>query len=166
MSKQEKHPVVFAMFPNQRGFGYCVMDGPQTIIDSGIVTIRPFCNTKTIERFDKLLQYFQPTVVIVDNPQCKYARRSPRVADLIRHISDHAKKQKLSVAMYSREQVRYVFNQFQAQTKFEIAKQITEWFPELKSKTPKQRRLWENESYWQGAFDALSLAICHYYLEE
>ena len=154
------------MFPNQRGFGYCVMDGPQTIVDSGIVTIRPLCNTKTLKRFDKLLRYFQPTVVIVDNPQCKYARRNTRVSNLIRSISEHARKQNLSVAMYSREQVRLIFNQNQANTKHQIATQISEWFPELKTKLPKQRRLWENEGYHQGIFDALSLALTHYFLAD
>ena len=67
---------------------------------------------------------------------------------------------------YSHEQIQFVFEQFKARTKHEIASIITEWLPQFKSKMPPIRKPWMCEDYHMGMFDALALAITHFYLSD
>ena len=159
-------PVILAIFPNARGFGYSCMEGPQSILDSGIITVRPICNSTSLKKMQRIISYFEPTLIVVDNPDCPIARRSDRVKALINSLITYAQNRNLKVAMYSREQIRYVFSEFQAKTKHEVAQTLVRWFPELKEKAPQERKLWDNESYHMGLFDSLSLAVTHFYLKD
>jgi hypothetical protein len=72
---------------------------------------------------------------------------------------------KTQVSSYSRIEIKEVFSNFNAQTKFEIAYVIARWLPQSNNKLPHYRKAWMAESYWQGMFDAMSLVLTKYYLE-
>jgi hypothetical protein len=81
-------------------------------------------------------------------------------------IEEYAKEINVPVYRYTREQVRDVFEQFQAKTKYDIMKQLVAWYPELKWRAPKVREVWDDESANMAVFDAIALAITHKYLTE
>ena len=82
---------------------------------------------------------------------------------LIKKVVDHAKSENLEVYQYSRDQIRFVFEQMGAKTKYEIAELIAPQFKELKDKVPTIRKLWEGESRYMVIFDALSVILVHDY---
>jgi Holliday junction resolvasome RuvABC endonuclease subunit len=119
-----------------------------------------------LERITKFVEFYTPTIIVVKDYNSSYSRHSKRVAELVESIAKHAGEVKIPVYRYSRQQVRDVFEQFGAKSKYEIAQKIIYWFPQLASRAPKIRKAWTDEDYNMGIFDALALAITHKYLTE
>jgi len=163
---KKDHNLVLALYPNTRGLGYACVESPKDIIDYGIVTVRPICNGRILKRAKKFIEYYEPTLILIQDYESKYSRHGKRVSGLIDTIVAYAKEKRVPIKQYSREQIRNVLEQFGAKTKYEIATKIIKWLPELKHRTPKVRKLWMSEDYNMGIFDALSLAITHFYLME
>ena len=147
------------------GLRYACVESPKEIIDYGIATVRPIGNSKTLQRAKQFIEYYKPTLVLIQDCESRYSRQGKRVAKLIDDIVVFSKRKKIPVKQYSREQIRDVFEQFGAKTKYEIAKTITRWLPELQHRSPRVRKLWMCEDYNMGIFDAMALALTHYYLE-
>lgn len=161
-----RHPFILALFPNARGIGYVALSNPKTLVDFGIATVRPLCNKQLIQRVTQLIDYTKPTVITVQDPAGLHTRTGKRTQRLIRRIHALAKERNLNVHQYSREEIREVFEQFSARTKYEISQVLAKWHPQLKPHAPDERKLWAREDYWQGMFDALSLALTHYFLSD
>ncbi len=164
--EKENLPLTFAIYPNTKGFGYAILEGPQKLLDHNMVVVSPVSNTKLLERIKKTLAFYKPKIVILQDPDCKLSRAGKRVRRLIDEIVECAEDMQLEVHKYSREKIRAVFAQFKASTKHEIAQVITNGLPELKHKKPTARKIWMNEHHYMGVFDAISLAYAHYYLSE
>lgn len=162
---KNKPVVVLSLYPNRRGFGYVCLEWPQKLIDSGIATVRPLCNSGIFDRFEKFLDFYKPQLIVIRDCE-NLSSCKKRTQKLIHSITIHAGKVKIPIHHYSREQIRDVFEQFGATTKYEIAQKIIEWFPELSWRAPKIRKPWKDEDYSMGIFDALALAITHKYLNE
>jgi hypothetical protein len=166
MNMNNEQNIILSIYPNTRGFGYVCLESPKNLIDYGIVTIRPICNRRIMKRIKKIVSYFRPVLVLVQDCDKKYSRQGNRIKNLIDNIVAFAKENNIPVVQYSREQIRDVFEQFEAKSKYQIANKIIEWIPELEPRKPKARKLWMSEDYNMGVFDALSLALTHYYMSE
>lgn len=162
MSKKDTFVLVF--YPNYLGFGFAFMQNALTLKDYQIVTSRPISNTKLIKRIRDYIDYYEPDIVVLEDYKGKQSRKSKRVEKLIRSISDYAKTKKIKTIFYAREQIKFVFSEFNAKTKYEISKVVSENIPELKKLLKPKRKLWEVEPYSQGIFDAVSLGITHYFI--
>jgi len=165
MSKA-KEKFVLAIYPNALGFGFAFMENALTLKDYQIVTARPMSNASLMKRISDYIDYYEPDIVIVEDYKGKQSKKSKRVTKLIISISEYAQRKNIKTIFYSREQIKFVFSEFKAKTKYEISKSITENIPELKKLLKSKRKLWEAEPYSQGIFDAVSLAITHYFLSE
>lgn len=163
---QTINKVVYAVYPNANGFGFVYMDSPRKLLDFGTVRINPISNMKVLARIKRALDYFRPTIVIVPDPEGNSSRIGKRVKKLINLIVDFAKEEKLPVFQLSRDQIKDVFRVFGATTKYEISQVILKEFNELETRKPKRRELWTSEDYNMAIFDALSLALTWYYLNE
>ena len=163
----EKEPVVIlSLYPNARGLGYVCLKGQQNLKESGALTIRPIFNGKVLNRIIKFIQFFKPHIIVVKNYGTKRSRLNKRGEALVESVVQYADEIKVPVFKYTREQVRDVFEQFGAKSKYEIAKKIITWFPQLEAHTPKIRKPWMAEDYYMGEFDAVALAVTHLYLTE
>ncbi len=158
--------IVLALYPNARGFGYAFLESAILARDCGIVTISPISNSKCLKRIKEFIEYYEPTLVIVQDCKGKYSRKSQRVKDLIETIVGYCHAKSLPVKRYTREQIRFVFAQFNCKSKFEIARKIAEALPMLQNKLPEMRKPWMCENYNQGIYDSISLAFCHFYMTD
>jgi len=158
--------IVFAIYPNANGFGFVYLENPRKLLDYGAVRINPISNRKVLERIKKSFDYLRPSIVIIQDPEGKASRVGRRVHRLIDKIIKLATEEKLKVVQYSRDQVRDVFKQFGAVTKYEIAKVLLTEFKELELREPKKRKTWQSESHNMPIFDALSLALTWFWLQE
>jgi Holliday junction resolvasome RuvABC endonuclease subunit len=160
--------VILALYPNSRGFGYACIElaekkQGQKILASGIMNVRPVGNERTLKHIRKFAEYFKPELVILRDYR-KATNRGKRIRELITSIVALAQEYRLPVYRYTREQIRHSFEQYGAKTKYEISQKILEGFPELASRAPRIRKVWEEEDYRMGAFDALALVATHEYL--
>ena len=113
-----------------------------------------------------MIGFYKPTNIIVPDYKGKYSKKGDRVKNLIHTIVDYSTDQEVQCYHYSREQIRDVFQQFGAVSKYEIATKIIDWFSELESRMPKYRKPWMAEDYNMGMFDAISLILTHRYLRD
>jgi len=158
--------IVLALYPNFRGFGYAFLEKPTEPRDCGIVTIRPINNKKCLLRIKQFIEYYHPTLIVLQDFKGKHSWKSNRVKKLIDSILGFCQTNNIKVKRYSREQIRFVFSEFQAKSKYEIAKKIVEWLPQFKNKMPEVHKPWMCEDYNMGVFDAVALAITYFYLDE
>ncbi len=158
--------VILAIYPNPIGFGYAFMENARTPWDCGVVKVRPMSNKESIKRILSFIEYYEPEIIVLQDYKGKYSCKGGRVRKLINEIKKLAKQMGLKVQEYTREDIRLVFEQFGARTKYEIAGKITEDLERFKKKMPDLRKPWMPEDYHMGMFDALSLAITHFYLSD
>lgn len=161
-----KIKVVYAIYPNANGFGFVYMENARKLLDYGAVRINPISNRKVLEKIKQSLDYFRPSIVILLDPEGKSSRTGSRVKELIKKIVALAAELNLPVVQYSRDQIKDVFEQFGANTKYGISQVLLKEFTELQNKSPKERKLWASEDRNMTIFDALALALTWFYLKE
>ena len=161
-----KQQPLLAICPNTRGFGYALMQDPQTIISYGVVSVTPLCNRRLIKRAKRILDIYEPSLIILENVDDIHSRKGRRTRRFMSRLRALFHKLDITIHSHSREHIKDVFRQFGVTTKFGIAKRLSEWFEELEIDMPAYRKPWQAEQYTMGMFDALSLAITHYYLHD
>lgn len=152
--------LIFAIYPNAKGFGYACMEDSNNLVDFGIANINPINNQKILLRIEKMLDFYKPSIVLL--PKGKHGKR---VSHLLKHIQSMVEHHHIVYYRYTREDIQNVFEQCKAQSKYEIAVQLTSVFPQLESWLPNKRGTADPESYTTAIFDALSLITVYQYLE-
>lgn len=165
-TKQEpKDEIILSIYPNSIGFGYAVMSSALTVLNSQVVQVKPVSNVQAMKRIREIINYYEPKVVVIEDYKGIGSRKSKRIQKMIDTISRYAHTKYLKTYSYSRSDIRYVFSSFNAHTKYEIACVIAENVKNMEHKLMKKRKTSESEKYMAGAFDAVSLGVTHFYME-
>ncbi|MBX7227744.1 MAG: hypothetical protein K1X55_17040 [Chitinophagales bacterium] len=153
---------ILALYPNTRGFGYAFFKDEFQLKQFGMSVSKTNDNAHYLKRIMYQVNHFQPLVILLATQDGKHNRKRPRIQQLLEAIQAYALEQNIPVVTYSREQIRATFEKFDATTKQEIAEKICVWFPQLEKYNRIVHRKWYMpEDYYQGMFDALSLAVVH-----
>lgn len=157
--------MVLAIFVHARGFSIAIMENALTVINAYNVVIHryPIRNKDVMKRIKEKIDFYLPEIVILEDAKGYGSKKSKRVKKNITLIENYAQSINLSVRKYSRNDIRFVFNTFNAHSKYEIAKVIAENIKQLPISLPKKRESHEPEHYSINIFDAISLGITHYY---
>jgi len=155
--------LTLAIYPNARGFGYALLNSPQDVIDVGIAYCSPVTNEACMKKVQGLVDDANPKLILLQSLTGKFAHKTSRVKTLIGCIEKFARAQRIGVKKYSRDDIRDVFVQFQGRTKYEIAQRIVHYLKQYEHLLPKYRKPWMADDYRMGIFDALSLAITHFF---
>jgi len=161
-----KRNIVFSIYPNANGYGFVFMENARKLIDFGVTRINPINNTIVLNRIKKSINYFRPSIITTVDPSGKSSRTGSRVRKLIKKIEHYAKVENLPLSIISRDNIRETFQIFGSVTKYDISQTLIKAFPELDRKLPNKRKLWTSEDRNMAIFDALSLAITWYYLND
>lgn len=163
--KKRRTRVVLSIFAHSRGFGIAVLEDALTVLNAYNVVIHkyPISNRDIMNRIKEKVDFYLPEVVILEDANGFGSRKSKRIQKVITMIEQYVLSKKLLVNKYSRNDIRFVFNSFNAHSKYEIAKVISENVKQLPIKLPKKRKSHEPEHYSMNIFDAISLGITHYY---
>ena len=158
--------LTMALFPNALGFGFAIMKDALTveIAQSVAVKPRPISNTKAMERIREKVAYYEPDTIVIEDHQ--RSRKSKRVAELLKAIERFCNERDIQFHTYSRKDIRFVFSNFNAHTKHEIATVIAENVDYMKDRLMEKRKCYEGESHLAGAFDAVSLGVAHFYMTD
>ena len=162
----DKKQSVLALYPNRYGVAYALFGSPTELIEYGIGNIQPVSNRISLKKIKQYIYYYKPDIIITRNLNDLKNRKSKRIAKLIDAICREAREQKLGVHTYTRTEIKSVFEQFKALSKYQISQKIIEWFAELKAYEFPLRKRWMAENYNAGVFDAVSLAVVYWYLEQ
>lgn len=155
---------ILSIYPNSRGFGFACLELGSRVIDTGLIEISPVDNEKCLARIKHFMDYFKPALVTLRDTN-KLGKKGKRITKLTNAITELAIERDLPTYYYSREQVKFCFEQFGANDKYEMSQKIIEWIEEMKPLAPKKKKFYETEDYHMGVFDALSLAICYGYYD-
>jgi hypothetical protein len=157
---------VFAVFPSTRGFGFAIFEGPLRPIDWGVKEVRVTKkNAMSLLKIKEFVEYYQPEVIVVEDYTGEGSRRSRRIRKLIDDVMGLALERNIPVRGYSRAVIRGVFSELGAKTKFEIAQVIADYYPQLEPRLPRFRKPWMSEDGRMSIFDAVSLALTYYRVE-
>jgi Holliday junction resolvasome RuvABC endonuclease subunit len=155
-----KHYRILAIAPSTRGFGFAVLEGQDVLVDWGVKTMQGNKNIQSLKKVEDLIVHYQPGVLVLEDASTKGSRRSSRIRKLGQQIIKLVAGRKLSVKLFSREQVRRVFFADGQGTKHAVAEILAKRFPEeLGTRLPPKRRPWMSEDYRMDIFDAVALAL-------
>ncbi len=163
---EDRHERVLGIYPNSYGFGYALMQGALTVIDKGVIRIQPIDNTEVLTKVKALIKKYEPERVILEDFNGNRSHKCARVKQLIRSICAYLKAHKIEVSQFSREQIRMVFDIWNAKSRYEIAEVIARNIPKLKMLFFDKPKYPRSETYYFGLFDAVSLCIVFYYLND
>lgn len=165
-NENAKQKLVLAVDPATRGIGFALFEGPRQPIDWGVKDAKVDKNAQGLLRIQRLMDFYHPDVIVVEDYAGEGSRRSTRVQQLIKDIKRLAQTKGIKTYSYSRSAIRKTFAQSGAKTKYEIAKKIAEWLPTFAQRLPPVRKPWMSEDYRMSIFDAVALALTFYSVEE
>jgi Holliday junction resolvasome RuvABC endonuclease subunit len=158
-----REPRVLALDPSSRGFGFAVFEGPDALIDWGVKQVKGSKHRECLSRIERLMDHYQPEMVVVEDCASRHCRRCLRVRELIGDILALAAERRVRSRAVSRAAVRKAFSRTGASTKHQIATTIAETFPELALNLPPYRTPWMSEDARMAIFDAVAFALSIFY---
>src|ERR1039458_4437676 len=151
---------ILAIALSYGGFGFVVMEGQKTIVECGRRVADGDKNTQSLAKTKKLLNFYRPGVLVLQDVEAKGSRRYPRIKTLNRQIKRVAEKHKIEVKLISKKQLRSLLLGNPRGTKQEMAEMLAAQFPdELASCLPPKRKPWKSEDSRMDIFDAAALAV-------
>lgn len=157
---------VLSIYPTTRGFGYSIFEGARNPIDWGVNSVRKDKNKTCIEKIERLIDFYQPEVVVSEDYKGEGSRRCLRIRKLIDDITNLCDKKNVVIKKYSRSKITDVFDDFGSFNKHQIAQTIANWLPPLAPYLPPPRKPWMSEDYRMAIFDSISLTLTYYYIDE
>lgn len=153
--------------PATGGFGYAVFEHPYGPVDWGVRHIPNRSHEEAMRKVRALVQWYQPTTVLVENFVGEGSRRAPRIQALIRSVALLVKDEEIELKAYSRGLVRQAFLESRGvRTKHAIADAISKEFREFTPYLPPQRKIWMSEDRRMQMFDAIALVLTHRHYEQ
>lgn len=156
---------VLAIDPYSRGFGFVVMEGKDEVIDWGLKIWRLEAgdrNAWCLKHAGRLIDLYQPGVIVLENTQGKSSRRGLRVQALIKAMLAVALEHKIRIRKFAPSDIRSAFASVGTPTKHQIALEIARRLPELAVRTPRNRKPWMSEDARMSIFDAAALALAYF----
>lgn len=143
---------------SSRGFGYAVMEGNNLLICYANKAFKKDRNARSLAEVNKLISYYSPDVLVLQDVYAKGTHRAPRIKELHKKVLALAKKRKLKVVTISQKELRLTLLGREDGTKQEMAELMASRFPdELASRLPPKRKPWVSEDSRMDIFDAVGL---------
>lgn len=154
---------VFAIDPTVKGYAFAVFEGPDTLLDWGIVQVLPKGkNRRCVRSIEEKLRRYLPSTLVFEDPEDRSSKRWPRVRRLIEEIDALSEKHGIVRRKVSRAKVRSTFAFLPKPDRTAIAEALARRFPELRSRLPRARKFWfEAEEERLNIFDAAALALTY-----
>ena len=156
------HPQrILSLVPTARPVGFAYFEGLQ-LIDWGIRGHggRRGSTVDARRLVDNLIRQYDPAIVLL--PSTEINSRRP----LRKEIVTATRKSSVKLKFATTRDVRRFFEDLMKPhrpTKHQMRRLLMEYFPELESSMPKQRRPWEPQDYWVPMFDAVAQAFAWKY---
>ena len=164
MSHSKTGGLLLAVHPTARGFGWALFEGPLAPVDWGVANTKGNRSARSMAKFEKLLNQYQPSAVILEKSGKSAKARNRRMQVLENTMSGFARNRDIDTLFYSRAEVGKAVADDASATRHRVARAVAEHFPILRHRLPPARALWQPEDDRQCLFDAAALGITHYAL--
>ncbi|MBV9990047.1 MAG: hypothetical protein JOZ72_02035 [Alphaproteobacteria bacterium] len=163
MTIHRSEGLVLAIHPTSRGFGWALFENPMLPVDWGLATVKAERSVRSLARFVRLLDRYEPEVVVFEEFEERPARRYERIRELCEDMIQLANARGMRTPVYSRETVRSCFAHTGSKTRHGIALSIADQIEIFRHRLPRERKRWgESEDVRQSLFDAVALALTHF----
>jgi RNase H-fold protein (predicted Holliday junction resolvase) len=159
------YPRLLALDPTSTGFGFIVLEGDE-LIDWGVNGVKGDRNKESLRKIGRLIDRYQPDVLVMEHYDRKSRRRTMRTKELIEELKRLAQRRGSQPGTISQSQIQVAFEQCGAITKHQIAVEIAKRFPELLPSLPPLRKPWKSEDKRMSIFDAAALAVTFFSFEQ
>ena len=160
-AENELPPRVMALDPVSRGFGFAVFEGPDRLVDWGVIEVRQDKQLGCLAHVGRLLERLVPDVLVLENHKSRSSRRCPRVRQLLKAIRFLAATRAVTVVALAPRRVRKSYARLGARNKDQTAAILAARFPGLDPWVPPARQLWMSEDARLGIFDAAAFALTY-----
>jgi hypothetical protein len=150
---------LIALEVRPRRIAYAVFETPTRLLDWGVRGAGR--GLKTASGFAGVLKTYRPSVLVLRSITSGGRRDHPRTQELLTAIEAEAKQSAITVAFVTARELEVFFRQHGRATKHQIAEAIGEWFPQLASRVPPQRKAWQPEHWRMPLFDAMATAMAY-----
>jgi len=164
MTRHKKPGLLLAIRPTTRGFGWALFEGPLAPVDWGIAIAKRNKTAKCMARFEKLINQYRPSSIVLEKLEANTSPTGDRVRILAENMSGFASNRDIDALVYSRADIGEVLAHDKKATRRTVAYAVAEILPILRDRLPPARKLWQPEDGRQCLFDAAALGITHYAL--
>lgn len=155
--------LVLSIYPNSRGFGFVLNEGPLSPFDWGVKEIRgPAKNRQMLRFIESLLDRYTPVVLVLEDWTDDAFPRIDRIIELYESILMLAKRKLITVVRIPMKKIREYFAYRNALTKYEIALHIAKIIPAFSYQIPPVRKIWRSEDARQGLYDAAAIGLAYF----
>jgi Holliday junction resolvasome RuvABC endonuclease subunit len=166
MSRSKTQGLVLAIHPTSRGFGWMLFEGGIVPVNWGIASSKVNKSAQCMKRFEKLLNQYQPSAILLENFDKDTSCRGERIRTLAQTMRGFANNRDMDVLVYSREEVGTAVVHNANAKRYAVACAVAERIPILRRSLPQARKYWEQKDDRQCLFDAAALGITHYTLTD
>lgn len=147
---------IMGIDPTPRGLAFVAFERG-ALLDWGVRLAGS--NAEALEVLDELLDRCATEVLVLEDADAPHCLRRARIRVLLRSIARRAQKRGIEVICLSRGAVRASWRGRGIRNKYVTAREIADLFPELQPLVPKPRRSYDVEGSRVQTFDAGSLVL-------
>jgi len=137
-----------------KGFGFALLDARLGLLDWGFSSVPAVDDAVFLARVSARINRGRPTALVLENfAPIKGREAAVRRRDL---AIKFAEERRIGLCQVSQQIVQRILGPV---TKPDLAKQLADRFPELRSRMPRERGRWQSEDERAHIFDALALAL-------
>lgn len=167
MWSNKNNVTVLSICPTARGYAFALFDGPLSPYDWGVKDVkRKVKSAETLDAVDALIDRYHPDVMVMMDIHQPGFRRPIQTRALYRALRSLGELRGVNVRVVAKADIQRAFSPFAAKTKHQIARVIAREIAAFTHLAPKPRRAWMSESRRQGLFDAATLGLTYYSLQE
>ena len=148
-----------------RRFGYAMFEGHKRLLDYGMGAYPVGANQEPAiigRPLAEVLRLFPPSAIVVKKERWEAPDVTPGARSFMDRMIGEAKFRSIPICLIKHDDVRYTFHILDCETKYEIATVLTHFFPELLSKLPPKREIWNSEHPRMPMFDAIALGFAYW----
>ncbi len=154
--------LVLAVHPTARGFAWVLFEKPRVPVAWAMVHAAAGRNEHLVARFERLLEKYEPAVLVLEAFEGPGTQRSGRIQELCRRIVREAECRAIETPIFDRDAVQAVFAKAGVRTRAEIARVVAEHIGAFSHRLPPERKLGNSEDARQSLFDAAALALTYF----
>lgn len=154
--------LVLAVHPTTRGFGWVLFENAHTPAAWSIVHARIGSEQRLLAHFKRLLDRYEPRVLVLEAFEDIPMPRIPRVQRLCRAMVREASIREINAPVFDLDTIRMVFEKSGAYTREQIAQTIAKTVDAFSHRLPRPRTRWSSEDDRRCLFDAAALAITYF----
>lgn len=154
--------LVLAVHPTASGFGWVLFERPELPLDWGIAYAREGRHLRLVNRFERLLSKYEPSVLVLEQFCDCGADRADRIRKLCRAFERMASAHGMDTPLYSRAAVASCLDMPEGASRYEVAKAVASRLDVFSHKMPRKRALGDAEVARQSLFSAAAVAFAHF----